>query len=162
IKALQRLEKNLLDILEDADKDAQPPRPGGGTVPYEVLRNFNLASGFKPKYLDLQATKVDVVIEIDKVLDELIKNGQESLKINHLGDIAKAEIETVGDAFSKTMRELDVKMDGLDGKGRAEKVKEGNEVLKHYSKIVQDRVNTAVQKEWHAYLSRRKHLKDFR
>jgi hypothetical protein len=162
IKALQRLEQNLLEILEDADKSAQPPRPGGGTVAYEVLRNFNLANGFKPKHLDLQATKVDVVVEVDKVLDELIKNGQESLKINHLGDIAKAEIETVGDAFSKTMQALDAKMDGLDAKGRTDKLKEGNEVLKHYAKIVQDRVNTAVEKEWQAYLSRRKHLKDFR
>ncbi len=161
-KALLKLEKNLLDILEDADALAQPPRPGGGMVPYEVLRNFNLAGSFKPKYLDLQTTKVDVVIEVDKTLDEMIKRGEESLKINYLGDVAKAEVVKVGDAFAKTMETIDGKIKDLDSAGREAKIKEANEVLKHYARIVEDRANAAVQKEWADYLGRKKYLSNFR
>lgn len=103
-----------------------------------------------------------MVIEVDKTLDALIKAGQESLKINYLGDVAKAELEKVGGVFSKTMQTVDAKVEGLDAKGRAEKVKEANEVLKHYGAIVQDRVNAAVEKEWQAYLARKKYLSEFR
>ena len=63
------------------------------TVTYNTLRNFNLNNGVKSKYLSVEATKVDVQIEIDSALDDLIKAGKESLKINHLGDVAKAEID---------------------------------------------------------------------
>ena len=63
------------------------------TVSYETLRNFNLVGDLKTKYLDVKATKITVVIEIDQALDELIKAGKESLKISHLGDVAKAEVE---------------------------------------------------------------------
>jgi hypothetical protein len=161
-KALIKLEKHLLDILTDADDLAQPPRPGGGNVPYEVLRGYNLAGSYKPKYLDLQATKVDVVIEVDKTLDEMIKKGEESLRINYLGDLAKAEVVKVGNAFSKTMESLDATIQDLDGPKREAKIKEANEVLKHYAAIVQDRANAAVEKEWAEYLGRKKYLTNFR
>jgi hypothetical protein len=161
-KALEKLEKSLLSILVDADKKAQPPRPGGGTVPYEVLRSFNLAGSFKPKYLDLQTTRVDVVIEVDKTLDELIKNGQESLKIEHLGDVAKEELVKVGDVFAKTVAAIDDKVKDLNAAGRETKIKEANEALKHYAQIVQDRLNGAVEREWQSYLARKKYLRDFR
>jgi hypothetical protein len=161
-KALVKLQTSMNEILAAAQDEAQPPKPGGGTVPYEVLRSFNLGNGFKPKYLSLEATKVDVTIAIDKTLDALIKSGEESLKINYLGDVAKEEVTKLGDAFSATMKDIDGKLEGLDAKGRETKVKEANEVLKHYAKIVQSNVNTAVMKEWQAYLDRKKYLKDFR
>ena len=161
-KALVKLQNKMNELLAEAQDEAQPPKPGGGTVPYEVLRSFNLGNGFKPKYLSLEATKVDVTIAIDKTLDALIKSGEESLKINYLGDVAKEEVTKLGDAFSATMKEIDGKLEGLDAKGRETKIKEANEVLKHYAKIVQTNVNTAVMKEWKAYLDRRKYLSDFR
>jgi hypothetical protein len=161
-KALVKLQNSMNAILAEAQDEAQPPKSGGGTVPYEVLRSFSLANGFKPKYLSVEATKVDVVIEIDKTLDALIKSGEESLKINYLGDVAKDEVKKCGDAFSATMKDIDGKLDGLDAKGREVKLKEANDVLKHYAKIVQDSVNGAVVKEWKAYLDRKKYLADFR
>lgn len=134
------------------------------TVTYTTLRNFNLSGGMKTKYLDVGATKVDVSIEIDSQLDDLIKQGKESLKINHLGDVAKAEVEKSSGAFTDTIADIEKKIakDVLDGKETDKKIKEANEVLKHYAKIVEANVNAAVQKEWMGYLSRRKHLKDFR
>ncbi len=134
------------------------------TVTYTTLRNFNLSGGLKTKFLDVGATKVDVSIEIDSLLDDLIKQGKESLKINHLGDVAKAEIEKSSGAFTATIEDIEKKIakEILDGKETDKKIKEANEVLKHYAKIVEANVNAAVEKEWQGYLSRRKHLKDFR
>jgi hypothetical protein len=160
-KALLRMEKALLAILEEGDKMAQPPRPGSGSVPYP-MRVYNLASGFKPKYLTLSSTQVHIVIQIDKTLDELIKAGQENLKISYLGEVALAELAKAGDAFQKTMQEIDGKVKDLDSAGREAKIKEANEVLKHYAKIMEDRANAAVMKEWQAYLGRKQYLKDFR
>src|SRR5262249_12580983 len=45
---------------------------------------------------------------------------------------------------------------------RTAKVKEANEVVKHYGKIVEDRMHAAVKAEWQKYLARKKHLSDFR
>ena len=161
-KALDRLEKTLQAIWLDADKSTQKPRPSGSNVPHEVVRSFNLANGFKPKHLDLKATEVDVVILVDKTLDELIANGQESLKLNHLGEVAKEELKHVGNAFAKTMAEIDNKIPTLDKSERDAKIKEANETLKHYSQIVEDRITKVVAKEWQSYLDRKQYLKDFR
>jgi hypothetical protein len=134
------------------------------TVTYTTLRNFNLNGGMKTEYLDVEATKIDIQIEIDRALDDLIKEGKERLKINHLGDVAKAEVEKVSGQFADTIAGIERKIskDVLDGRETAKQVKEANEVLKHYAKIVEANVDAAVQKDWQAYLSRRKHLKDFR
>lgn len=161
-KAVDRLEKTLQTIWLEADKSTQKPRPSGSTVPHEVVRSFNLAGGFKPKYLDLKATQVDVVILVDKTLDELISEGQESLKLDYLGEVAKEELKHLGNAFGKTMAEIDAKVHTLDAKGRETKVREANEVLKHYSLIVEDRLTKVVAKEWQSYLDRKQYLKDFR
>jgi hypothetical protein len=161
-KALDRLEKTLQTIWLEADKSSQKPRPSGSTVPHEVVRSFNLANGFKPKYLDVKATQVDVVILVDKTLDELIANGQESLKLNYLGEVAKEELKHVGNAFAKTMAEIDAKVHKLDSAGREAKIKEANEALKHYSQIIEDRITKAVAKEWQGYLDRKQYLRDFR
>lgn len=161
-KALDRFEKNLQDIWEDADKLGQPPRPSGSTVPHEVLRSFNLGGGFKPKYLDIKATKIDIIIEVDKTLEALINAGEESLKIDHLGDVAKEELDKVSDAFAQTMKDIDSKIELLDPDKRDKQIKEANEVLKYYSKIVEDRIDDAVQKEWKSYLSRKQYLSAFR
>jgi uncharacterized protein YifE (UPF0438 family) len=160
-KALQKMEKALLAILQEGDRLAQPPRPGSGTVPYP-MRTYNLAAGFKPKYLTLSSTEVNVAIQIDKALDELIKAGQENLKISYLGEVALAELSKAGDAFKATMQDIDGKIKDLDSDAREKKIKEANEVLKHYAKIMEDRANAAVEKEWQAYLARKQYLKDFR
>jgi hypothetical protein len=104
------------------------------------------------------------VIEVDKTLDDLIKQGKESLKIEHLGNLAKAEVEKVRGLFADTIKtvEADVERNLLDPAKRDKKVKEANEVLKHYATIVEDQVNRAVQGEWQKYLARKQHLKDFR
>jgi hypothetical protein len=161
-KALDRFEKNLQDIWEQADKLGQPPRPSGSTVPHDVVRSFNLGGGFKPKHLDLKATKIDIIIEVDKTLEALIKAGEESLKIDALGDVAKQELDKVSDAFAQTMKDIDAKIELLDPAKRDKQIKEANEVLKHYSKTVEDRIDEAVQKEWKSYLSRKQYLSDFR
>src|SRR5947209_5780972 len=108
-------------------------------VRYETLRNFNLAGDYKSKVLDVEATRVDVTIEVDKELDDLIKEGKESLKIADLGDVAKKEIEKIADDFVATIKGIEKKIerDMLDEDATAKLVKEANEVLKHYAKIVE-------------------------
>jgi hypothetical protein len=134
------------------------------TVSYETLRNFNLVGDLKTKYLDVKATKITVVIEIDQALDELIKAGKESLKISHLGDVAKAEVERSAKLFVDTINDIEAKIERepLAADKTDKKVKEANEVLKHYAKIVEANANAAVQKEWQGYIARRKHLSNFR
>lgn len=131
---------------------------------HTTLRNFNLNGGLKSKYLDVKATQISIDIEIDDALNDLIKAGKESLKISHLGDVAKAEVEKASKAFVATIQGIDTKLAKMltDGEKIATEVKEANEVLTYYSKIVKSNVEGAVQREWQAYVSRRKHLSAFR
>lgn len=160
-KNVEALDRALAEIWREVEQAAQPPRPGGASVTHEVLRSFNLAAGLKPKYLDVKATEVTVVVEIDKVLDQLIKEGKESLKLQHLGEVAKAELEKLRPAFTKTIEDIEAKI-ARDLSLRESKAREANEVLKHYARIVEDRVNKAVAEEWNKYLARAQHLKDFK
>jgi uncharacterized phage infection (PIP) family protein YhgE len=81
-----------------------------------------------------------------------------------LGDVAKAEIDKVAGLFTDTMEAMERKIekDKLDGDATKAKVKEANDVLKHYAKIVETNATAAVEKEWQGYLARRAHLKGFR
>src|SRR5262245_64993012 len=99
------------------------------TITYTTLRNFNLNCGLKTEYLDVEATKIDIQIEIDRALDDLIKEGKESLKINHLGDVAKEEVEKVSGQFADTIASIERKIskDVLDGRETAKQIKEANE-----------------------------------
>lgn len=161
-KALIRLETHLDDIWEEADKLGQAPRPSGSMVAHDVVRSFNLGGSYKPKNLDIKATRIDIVIEVDKTLEALIKAGEESLKIEHLGDVAKEELDKVADAFVQTIKEIDGKIELLDGDKRDRQIREANDVLKHYAKIVEDQIDLAVQAEWRSYLSRKDYLSAFR
>ncbi|MBV8502921.1 MAG: hypothetical protein JO006_14545 [Paucibacter sp.] len=160
-KCVEALLADLESIWRAVEKEGQPLRPSGVMVQYEVLRAYNLASGLKPKYLDVKATEVTVYVEIDKVLDSLIKEGKESLKLQHLGDVAKAELEKVRPLFIKTIEGIEAKI-SADMSLLNSKAKEANEVLKHYAKLIEDRVNKAVGDEWAKYQARAKHLSDFR
>ena len=162
--AMVGLRTAVLDIWTKAEKLTQPPRPSGSDVKYQVLRGISLGRTYKPKYLSLDVTKVDVFVEVDATLDQLIKDGAESLKIAHLGEVAMTEINKVEKAFADTLRDLDATIGGLalDEKARTAKIREANEVLKHYAGIVADRSNAAVQEEWKGYLARRAYLKEFR
>ena len=134
------------------------------TVTYQTLKNYKIAGDLKFKYLDVEATRVEVEIEVDGALDELIKSGKESLKIQHLGDVAKAEIDKVAGLFTDTMEDIERKIekDKLNEAATKAKVDEANAVLKHYAQIVKGNAEAAVEKEWQSYLSRRSHLKGFR
>ncbi len=158
---VQKLAKGLEELWMDLELAAQPPRPSGSMVSYEVLRNFNLASELKLEYLDVKTTHVTVIVEIDSVLDKLIKAGKESLKISHLGDVAKATLEKIQPQFTATLRDIEKNI--KSGKDTvAKKVPEANEVLRYYARIVEDTVNRAVAAEWAKYLARAQHLSDFK
>ena len=134
------------------------------TVTYQTLKNYKIAGDLKTKYLDVETTRVEIEIEIDEALDELIKSGKESLKVAHLGDVAKAEVDKVAGLFTDTIEDIERKIekDKLDADATDKKVKEANAVLKHYAKIVEANAQAAVEKEWQGYLARRAHLKGFR
>lgn len=160
-RSLEGFQDKLQSIWLEADKSAQPPRPGGSTAKHEVLRNFNLGGSYKPKNIELKAPKIDVVIEIDKTLQDLIDDGEESLKVDHLGSVAEKIVSDASSAFIDTIKKIDAGL-GDDPTESAKKIKEANEVLAYYGKIVQDRANKAVEDEWNAYLSRKKYLSNFR
>jgi hypothetical protein len=160
-KTVQWFTNELLTIWRGVEQAAQPVRPSGSMKQFEVVRAFNLAAGFKPKFLSIKATEVTAYIEIDEVLDKLIKDGKESLKLQHFGEVAKAELEKVAPLFAQTMSDIEKKIE-KDMSLLESKSKEANEVLKHYAKVVEARVNKVISDEWAKYLARAKHLSDFK
>jgi hypothetical protein len=161
-KALKVLEKTLEEIWRGVELAAQPPRPTGQMVSAYQLRSFNLAAGLKPEFLKVDPIPIEVEVEVDKVFKQLIDSGQAGLRAEHLGNIAKAELDRVRDAFRDTIAKVDatIRKDPTPATIAA-KSKEANEVLKYYGKLVEDRVNLAVQQEWKRYLQSKQDLKDF-
>jgi hypothetical protein len=159
--AIKALLKQIDNIWTEVEKAAQPPRPSGQMVSAYRLRTFNLAAGVKTEFLKVDPIPIDVEIEVDKVFKQLIDNGQAGLRAQDLGDTASAELDKVREAFSATILAVDASI-RKDRTILAAKTKEANEVLKHYGKIVEDRVNLAVQASWKAYLARKADLREFR
>jgi hypothetical protein len=160
-KAQQALLKQIDKIWQEVEQAAQPPRPSGQMVSGYRLRTFDLAAGVKPVFLKVDPILVTVEIEVDKVFKELIDTGQAGLRAGELGDAALEALEKVRQAFRDTIAAVDASIK-KDPTILAAKTKEANEVLAYYGRIVEDRINLALQEAWSAYLARKKDLKDFR
>ncbi|GGC38690.1 hypothetical protein GCM10011504_16390 [Siccirubricoccus deserti] len=161
-KALKALQRALEEIWRGAEQAAQPPRPTGQMVAAYRLRSFNLAAGVKPQFLKLDPIPVEVEVEVDKVFKQLIDSGQVGLRAEHLGNLAKDELDKLRDAFRDTIAKVDATIKKNPTPEIIEaKSKEANEVLKYYGKLVEDRVNLVVQQEWKRYLQSKQDLKDF-
>jgi len=159
-KALTELNRDIDVLWMKVEEAAQPPSPSGQMVPTYTLRSFDLAAGVKTEFLKLEPIPVDVVVEVDKVFKQLIDSGQVGFRAEVLGEAGKAELEKVRDAFRETIAKIDNTIK-KDPSILAAKTKEANEVLKYYGKIVQTRVDEAVQARWRAYLSGKADLKSF-
>jgi hypothetical protein len=160
-KGLQALLKQIDKIWKEVEEVAQPPRPSGQMVSSYTLRSFNLAAGVKPEFLKVDPIPITVEIEVDKVFKALIDSGEAGLRAEDLGNTAKAELDKLSGAFRDTIMAVDASI-RKDPSILVAKTKEANEVLAYYGKIVEDRVNLAVQAAWNSYLARKKDLSDFR
>jgi phage shock protein A len=159
-KAQEMLLKQIDGIWKEVEVLAQPPRPSGQMVSSYTLRSFNLAAGVKTKCLKVNPIPITVEIEVDKVFKELIDSGAAGLRADELGEVALKELEKVSDAFRDTIMTVDAGIE-KDISTLEAKTKEANEVLAHYGRIVEDRVNVAVQTAWKSYLQRKKDLTSF-
>lgn len=160
-KAQEALLKQIDKIWKEVEDAAQPPRPSGQMVSSYRLRTFDLAAGVKPEFLKVNPILITVEIEVDKVFKELIDTGQAGLRAADLGDAALDALEKVRAAFRDTITAVDAGIK-KDPSILVAKTKEANEVLAHYGRIVEDRINLALQEAWRAYLARKQDLKDFR
>jgi hypothetical protein len=114
----------------------------------------------KTEFLKLAPIPIEVEIAVDKVFKQLIDSGQVGFRAEVLGDAGKAELETVRDAFRDTIAKVDASI-RKDPSILEAKTREANEVLQHYGKIVQTRVDDAVKARWQAYLSGKADLRSF-
>ncbi|HLY57244.1 MAG TPA: hypothetical protein VKS60_16895 [Stellaceae bacterium] len=160
-KALGELHKSLRDIWLAVDQESQPPRPSGQFVSAYRIRQFNLAAGVKPEMLKVDPVLVDVEVEVDKVFKHLLDAGEVGFRTQVLGDVAKEELEKIGDAFQATIMKVDETIK-KDPSCLEAKTKEANEVLQYYRKLVEDRVTAAVRAEWDRYLQNKKYLDTFK
>lgn len=158
---LSALVANIDRIFQEVELAAQPPRPSSQMVSAYTLRGFDLAAGVKTLFLKVDPIPITVEVECDKVFKELIDSGQAGLRAQELGDAAVAELSGMRDAFRKTIMAVDDKI-RADPTILAAKSKEANEVLQYYGKLVQDRIDVAVQAAWKSYLQRKTDLSDFR
>lgn len=160
-KGLEALLKQIDKIWKEVEQVAQPPRPSGTMVSGYQLRSFNLAAGVKTEFLKVDPIPVSVEIEVDKVFKALIDSGEAGLRAEDLGNTAKDELDKLSGAFRDTILAVDAGIK-KDPSTLVAKTKEANEVLAYYGKIVEDRVNLAVQAAWNGYLARKKDLSAFR
>jgi hypothetical protein len=143
-KAQQPLLKQIDKVWQEVELAAQPPRPTGQMVSGYRLRTFDLAAGVKPVFLKVDPILVTVEIEVDKVFKELIDTGQAGLRAEERGDAALEALEKVRQDFRNTIAAVDAAIK-KDPTILAAKTNEANEVLAYYGRIVEDRINLALQ-----------------
>jgi hypothetical protein len=157
---LKALRQELKEISLMVMAMAQPPAPSGRAKELELVYARNLAGGLRPKWLQPGAIEVQAWVVVDEEYLKLVRNGWvEDAHIQMMKAVQK-EVELHTAAFRDTILKIDAKMNGFSAREREAKVKEANEVLRHYKNIVERRINEIVDQVWkertqrHAYLAK--------
>jgi hypothetical protein len=161
-KALQALLAGLEDVRKEGEKRCQPPSPGSRSTKLELVLARNAAGGLKSRYLEVGKLDIRAWIVLDVELEKLMKSGELGFHWIEVQRACNKVVQESVDAFAKTIEDLDAKIDLMDARGREAKVKEANEVLQHYARIVERRVNEVVDGYWKRALQRRAWLKEFK
>jgi hypothetical protein len=159
---LAKLESSLKDIIDEGEKGTQDPKPSGRAEQVLLVAAQNAAGGIRPKWLEVGAIDVKAYLVVDAEVTALEKSGEIGYHWIELQKACADEVKKSTDAFAKTIMDLDAKLQMLSDKDRAAKVKEANEVLKHYRGIVEANVNRIVDQYWARALQRKAYLKTFK
>jgi hypothetical protein len=160
--ALGKLKKELFRIKKVCDDATQDPKPSGRSDKVMLVSRRNVASNSKPKWLEVNPINVSAYLVVDKTVMELEKSGELGYDWIHIQNKCNDIVEKSTAAFVSTIAGIDNKIMGLSESKRKLKLKEANEVLLHYKKIVDVNINKEVDDYWAKLLARNKHLKAFK
>lgn len=159
---LGALDKALAEILKSGKDGTQDPKPSGRAEKTELVAAQNAAGGIRPKWLEVGAIDIKAYLVVDALVMQLEKDDEIGFHWTELQKACAAEVAKSTDAFAKTIMAIDAKLQILEEKDRTAKIKEANEVLKHYKGIVESNVNRIVDDYWARALKRQAYLKDFK
>lgn len=155
------LRTTLLTIWKKVEDQAQPPKPSGRAEKVEIFYARNAAGGIRPKWLEMGALDIKVYLVIDETAAEMLKKNELGYTFVNFTNAINKEVQKSVEAFKKTIEGIDAKINILSGADRNAKTREANEVLKHYTKIVENNVNQLVDKLWGEFQGRKDYLKQF-
>ena len=162
VTELNKLASTLGEILEDGRAATQDPKPSGRADKIELVAMQNAAGGLRPQWLQVGAIDIKSYLVVDAEVSRLEKAGELGYHWKELQRVCKDTVEKSTDAFEKTILALDGKLQMLSDDDRKAKVREANEVLKHYAGIVEANVNRIVDDYWARALQRQAYLKSFK
>ena len=162
MKGIDLLDSALTDIVKAGNVGVQDPKPSGRAERVQLVAAQNAAGGVRTKWLEIGAIDIKAYLVVDALVMQLEKANEVGFHWAELQKACAAEVAKTTDAFAKTILALDKSLQVLSEKDRDAKVKEANEVLKHYRSIIEDNVNRVVDDYWARALKRQAYLKDFK
>jgi hypothetical protein len=167
---LQKLRTTLEGLVETGTSLTQDPKPSGRAEHLELVSVQNAAGGQRPKWLKGGTIDVKSFLVVDAEVMRLEKEGELGYHWTELQNACKEEVAKTMKPFADTIADLDEKIDQMardartpaDQKQMEAKVKEANEALGHYAKIVERNTNQVVDKYWQKALARQAYLKSFK
>ena len=160
--AMVTLTKAIDEIIKLGKAGIQDPKPSGRAETLRLVAVQNAAGGLRPKWLEVGAIDIKAWLIVDATVMQLEKDKEIGFHWSELQKACAAEVTKSTEAFSKTILDLDAKLKVMLEKDRDAKVKEANEVLKHYKGIVEANVNRIVDEYWARALKRQAYLREFK
>lgn len=159
---MAELSKSIDSIIKLGKAGIQDPKPSGRAETLRLVAVQNAAGGLRPKWLEVGAIDIKAWLVVDATVIQMEKDKEIGFQWSELQKACAEEVRKTVDAFSKTILVLDAKLKILSEKDRQAKVKEANEVLKHYKGIVEANVNRIVDDYWARALKRQAYLREFK
>jgi hypothetical protein len=128
----------------------------------EVLVKRDLSRSLKSKYIDIPSMPITVSVTLDDTLKKLAQSGKEGFRLQQLTDAANKAIDKWVDGFQSSIDSVDKKLPDLGAGEIKDKMSELNDVLKKYSKQLEDQVNKEVDATWKNAVSRNKDLRSYK
>jgi hypothetical protein len=131
-------------------------------MPKELLVKRDLSKSLKSKNIVIPEMPVKVNIELDAELQKMAKSGKEGFRLQQLTDAANDGIDKWIDGFQSSIDKVDSKLPNMSSDEIIDKIDELNDVLKKYSKQMEDVVEKEVDKQWKAIVAREKALSKYK
>ncbi|MDG1482269.1 MAG: hypothetical protein P8R54_21950 [Myxococcota bacterium] len=158
---LKKTEASLGDIFRDGEALVQPPKRGNRKK-MKLLYKRKAAGDLKSKWLDVGSFDIQADLIIDDELARLEKEGELGFHWINLQKDCQKEVKKTMGIFRKTIKDLDKKLEKMSPDDRKAKVKEANEVIRYYTKIVESNVNAVVDQYWERHKKRCEYLSAFK
>jgi hypothetical protein len=160
-KGLVNLAEALTAIGVEANAACQDPAPSKRAAELRLVSKMNLAAGLKPVHLVVGRLDVSGWLVVDETLLALEKAGELGFRWTEVQREISAFLEDASKRFRDTILAIDAKLATVDEAQRAKRLAEAREVLEHYRKVVEQRINAIVDAHWDRAVRRQQFLRDF-